>query len=128
MKKRTKVILGISISVVAAVVFLIVNGLQLMAIEDHYGDLQIVYYRSETGDLIVDNNKRVGYIKKYSDRIYVEEDSFMKDLYNWVNNDQQPVSIRVYRPEISETLIKQPSYEEIENLIQKQELEPIISI
>jgi hypothetical protein len=128
MKKRMKVILGVSIAVVAIVVFLIVNGLQLMAIEDHYGDLQSVYYKSETGDLIIDSNKRVGFIKKFSDRIYVEENGCMKDLYNWVNQNQQPVSLSIYRPEISETLINHPSYEEVESLIQKQKLEPIISL
>lgn len=128
MKKRLKVILGVTIAVVAIVAFLIVNGLQLMAIEDHYGDLQSVYYKSESGDLIVDSNKRVGFIKKFSNRIYVEENGCMKDLYNWVNQNKQPVSISVYRPEITENLMKHPSFEEIENLIQKQELEPIISI
>ena len=121
-----KVILGVSIAVVAIVVFLIVNGFQLMAIEDHYGELQSVYYKSETGDLIIDSNKRVGFIKKFSDRIYVEENGCMKDLYNWVN--QNPVSLSVYRPEVPETLINHPSYEEVESLIQKQELEPIISL
>lgn len=123
-----KVILGVSIAVVAIVTFLILNGLQLMAIEDHYGDLQNVYYKSETGDLIIDSTKRVGFIKKFSDRIYVEENGCMKDLYNWVNQNQQPVKLSVYRPEISETLINHPSYKEVESLIQEQKLEPIISM
>ncbi len=122
-----KVLVGVSIAVVAVVV-LIVNGLQLMAIEDQYGDLQDVFYKSETGDFIIDSNKRVGVIKKFSDRVYVEENGCMKDLYNWVNQNQQPVSLSVFRLEVTETILNHPSFEEVESLIQKQKLEPIISI
>ena len=117
----------VSIAVLAIVVFLIYNGLQLMAIEDHYGDLQDVYYKSETGDLIIGNDKRVGFIKKLENRIYVDDNGCMKDLYNWVNENQQPLKFSVYRPEVTETFISKTTYNELENLVQEQKLKPIIS-
>jgi hypothetical protein len=127
MRKRIKIILMVSIAVLAIVVFLIYNGLQLMAIEDHYGDLQDVYYKSETGDLIIGNDKRVGFIKKLENRIYVDDNGCMKDLYNWVNENQQPLKFSVYRPEVTETFISKTTYNELENLVQEQKLKPIIS-
>jgi len=97
-----------------------------MAIEDHYGDLQTVYYKSETGDIIIDSNKRIGFIKKYPDRIYVEENGCMKDLYNWTYSENKPLKLSVYRVESSETLVNHPTFEQINNQIQKQKLEPLI--
>lgn len=117
----------ISIAVMAIVVFLIYNSLQLMAIEDHYGDLQDVYYKTETGDLIIGNGKRAGFIKKLENRIYVDDNGCLKELYNWVNQEQQPVKFSIYRPEITESFINQPTFGEPNNLIQKQKLKPIIS-
>lgn len=99
-----------------------------MKIEDHYGDLQSVYFQSKTGDLIIDSNKKVGFIKKHSDRIYVDENGCLKDLYNWVNQNQQSVKLKIYRINLLETSANNLNYEEIEGLIQKQKLEPIISI
>lgn len=127
MNKRTKVIIGISVSVIAVIIFLIINGLHLMAIEDHYGDLQSAYYRAETGDVIVDNIKRIGFLKKLSDRIYVDENGCMRELYNWVYISQEPVKFKVYRPEIPETLTEDLSYNEFESLIKEKKLKPIVS-
>lgn len=43
----------------------IVFGLYLMEIEDHYGDLQQVYFDSESGDIIVNKqSQKFGIITK----------------------------------------------------------------
>ncbi len=66
--------MGVSFTVLSAVVLLLVNGFHALNVEDHYGDLQRVYYEAEDGDLIIDNQNRYGFLKKISSRIYVEED------------------------------------------------------
>ena len=58
----------------------------LIAIEDHYGDLQQFYYQSKEGDLIINyDNKKFGIIKKSSERIHVVDNNKVEvDLYHWV--------------------------------------------
>ncbi|GAA4303132.1 hypothetical protein [Nibribacter koreensis] len=98
-----------------------------MEIEDRYGDLQEIYYKAENGDVIIDSNKRAGFIYKDSHRIFVEENECMKDLNNWVgvNNDQ--VKLKVYRPEYLETFTENITSEKLINFIESQKIDPIIT-
>jgi hypothetical protein len=68
------------------IIGLIGFGLYTMEIEDHYGDLQELYYESKSGD-IIDSIKtsEFGIIEKNWKRINVriqKKDS--TDLYNWI--------------------------------------------
>jgi hypothetical protein len=127
MKKHTKFILGVLAVVIGAVIYLLVDGLYAMDIEDHYGDLQTVYYQADDGDLIIDNKNRYGFLKKVSNRIYVEEDDYMRDLNSWVNISQSTVKFSVYKFKVYETWITRPSYVEIKRLINEQKLKAKIS-
>jgi hypothetical protein len=126
MSRRTKIITGISVAALSAVILLLVNGFHALNIEYHYGDLQTVYYRAEDGDVIIDNGNRYGILKKFSTRIYVEEDECMQDLISWVNRSQAPVKFSVYRLAVDETWITSPSYPQMQRLIREQHLKPII--
>jgi hypothetical protein len=125
MNRRTRIITGVSVAVLSAVIFLLVNGFHAMNIEDHYGDLQTVYYRAEDGDVIIDNQHRYGFLKKLSNRIYVEEDDCMRDLNSWVHKSEPPVKFSVYRLVVDETWITSPSYSQMQRLIREQNLKPI---
>jgi hypothetical protein len=125
MNRRTRIITGVSAVVLAAVIFLLVNGFRAMNIEDHYGDLQTVYYRAEDGDVIIDNRNRYGFLKKISNRIYVEQDDCMRDLNGWVHRSEPPVKFSVYRLVVDETWINSPSYPQMQRLIREQNLKPI---
>jgi hypothetical protein len=126
MNRRTKIITGVTVAVLAAVIYLLVNGFHAMNIEDHYGDLQTAYYQAEDGDVIIDNGNRYGFVKKFSNRIYVEEDDCMQDLVSWVDKNQPPVKFSVYRLAVDETWITSPSYPQMQRLIREQNLKPII--
>lgn len=126
MNRRTRIITGVSVAVLAAVVFLLVNGFRAMNIEDHYGDLQTVYYQAEDGDVIIDNRNRYGFLKKISNRIYVEEDDCLRDLNSWVHRSEPPVQFSVYRLVVDETWITSPSYPQMQRLIREQKLKPIV--
>jgi MFS superfamily sulfate permease-like transporter len=126
MNRRTKIITGVSVAVLSAVVFLLVNGFHAMNIEDHYGDLQTVYYRAEDGDVIIDNQNSYGFLKKRANRIYVEEDDCLRDLNSWVHRSEPPVKFSVYRLAVDETWITAPSYPQMQRLIREQKLQPIV--
>lgn len=76
-------------------------GFYLMEIEDHYGDLQEIYYLADSGDIIVLNQfEKTGEIRKTWKNISVKSrHQKSQDLYKWVygeNHDQLTSSI--YRP------------------------------
>lgn len=68
-------------------------GLYLMEIEDHYGDLQEIYFESENGDLILNKqNQTFGIISKNWKRANVitkQKDTL--DLYDFVNENRYEV-------------------------------------
>ncbi len=52
MKRRVKIIIIVIIIAIIGIVGFIGIGFYTMQIEDHYGNLQEIYYKSKNGDLI----------------------------------------------------------------------------
>jgi hypothetical protein len=117
-------IFGIAI---IAVVGLVGYGLYLMEIEDHYGDLQEMYYDSKSGDIIVNQKEsEFGIIEKNWKRINIRtkvKDS--TDLYNWIHREGIEFKTEVYRPKKGEIKLNEITYSEIKKMIDKSELKLI---
>jgi Na+/H+ antiporter NhaA len=64
MVKRLKIFISSFTGILLIIFTLISFGLWTMEIEDRYGDLQEVYYKSQDGDLILLENKQNG-LNKY---------------------------------------------------------------
>ncbi|OKL41382.1 hypothetical protein [Pontibacter flavimaris] len=129
MKKRTKIILSLSVGLVLLFCGFIYLSFHTMEIEDHYGDLQQFYYQSKDEDIILNHdNKKFGIIEKDTRRIRIVDTRNEKvDLYNWVYiyDDFQESKIEVFRPD-SKIDLARMNYEEVVSLIQKNEMELII--
>lgn len=123
MKNHIRAAIGILTIVVATLAILLWIGFNTMGIEDRYGDLQDVYYKAENQDVIIDSNKRFGFIYKDSGRIFVEESDCMKDLNSWISTSK----FSVYRLDFGETLSDQPTYDYVIAFIEEQGIKPIIS-
>lgn len=71
----------------------VIWSLYLVEIEDHYGDLQNVYFESKSGDLILNKPTRnFGIISKDWKRVNIitkEKDTI--DLYDFVNENKYEV-------------------------------------
>lgn len=119
-----KIILGFII-LLSIIFCFIAWGLYLMEIEDHYGDLQQVYFDSKSGDLLVNNkNKKFGIVSKNWKRAAVitkEKDTL--DLYDFVNTKD---NFELLRTE-NELKINELSFEKILDLKKKSLIE-VISI
>jgi len=80
MKRQVKII------ILTLLIGVIGFGFYAMEIEDHYGDLQKLYYNSKSGDIIVNKTtSEFGIVEKNWKRINIrtkEKDS--TDLWNWV--------------------------------------------
>lgn len=105
----------------------IVFGLYLMEIEDHYGDLQQVYFDSKSGDIIVNKqSQKFGIITKNwkrADIITKENDTL--DLYELIYTNQVENKYEVFRSE-NELKIKELTFEKILDLRKKNLLETVI--
>jgi hypothetical protein len=99
MKIVTKIIIGVAVIVSVAFLF-ILYGLNLMAIEDKYGDFQELYYKIDKSDnyFVIIDNKDVGFIEKFDKEIYITFDDCMKHILNYSNN-----KIEVYEFDLNET-------------------------
>lgn len=99
MKIVTKIIIGVAVLVSVAFLF-ILYGLNLMAIEDKYGDFQELYYKIDKSDnyFVIIDNKDVGFIEKFDKEIYITFDDCMKHILNYSNN-----KIEVYKFDLNET-------------------------
>ena len=97
MNRTTKILIRISI-VVLVLVFIIYQGLHLMDIEDRYGDLQDVYFNSESGDVIVNNlNKKTGEILLENNRVFVIDNNRKFELEDWLDpNSEMKYNLDVY--------------------------------
>lgn len=89
-----------SIIVVLFILFgVIFWSLHLMEIEDHYGDLQEVYFESKNGDIIINKEtKQYGIITKNWKRANVitkENDTL--DLYNFIYTNEKQDDYEVLR-------------------------------
>ena len=119
MRKKTKITLRVFLALVGVVLFEILYGFYLMAVENRYGDLQEVYFLSENGDVIIDNNQRVGLIRIVATRVFVEEKGARMDLCDWVSSGRkQPVAFVVYRVDTPEAISLEPSFEEVVSLVE----------
>ncbi|MDR7370526.1 hypothetical protein [Flavobacterium aquidurense] len=121
-----KIILG-SIILLFILFGFVAYGLYLMEIEDHYGDLQEIYFDSESGDIIVNNQtQKFGLITKNWKRVEVitkENDTL--DLYNFIYVNQEENKYEVFRSE-NELKINELNFRKIIELKRKKILEVII--
>lgn len=98
-----------------------------MEIEDHYGDLQEVYFESKDGDIIVNKEtKQYGLITKNWKRANVitkENDTL--DLYNFIYRNEKRNSYEVLRSE-NELKVNSFKFEKISELKKKKLIKAII--
>jgi hypothetical protein len=99
-------------------------GLYTMEIEDHYGDLQELYYKSENGDIIVNKTaSEFGIIEKNWKRINIRTQKIdSTDLYNWVYKNGTETKAEIYRPKNGKTELNGITYSELKNMIDYSEL------
>lgn len=127
MNKKLKyglLIIGVTIiSIVGFIGF----GLYAMSIEDHYGDLQEIFYSAKNGDLVLNKTTSdFGTVEKSWTRIQIiKSDKEIFDLYNWVNQNGVKTEIELYRPSKNLSL-ENISYNELADLIENKGLKLII--
>ena len=126
MKKRTKIILAAIATTIIVFISMLALSFYTMQIEDQYGDLQEIFYKSKDGDLIVEENKRFGFIEKNWTTIHIFSNNNSQDLYNWVNQEQHQIKFSVYRPLNNTKNFNNLSLNEVANLIKNKQLEFII--
>tara|TARA_B110000037_G_scaffold129534_1_gene147129 strand:+ start:254 stop:646 length:393 start_codon:yes stop_codon:yes gene_type:complete len=127
MKSRIKIILLTVLIGLITIVGFIGFGLYSMEIEDHYGDLQELYYNSESGDIIVNKTtSEFGLVEKNWKRINIKtkkKDS--TDLHNWVYQNGIETKIEIYRPKSEEIVFDGINYSELKKLIDNSKLKLI---
>jgi hypothetical protein len=81
------------------IIGIIFNGLHLMEVEDRYGDLQYLYWRSKDGNIIFNKvNSQVGIAELNKSRIYIKEGNQLLDLEEWLDpNDNRKFEAAIYR-------------------------------
>lgn len=98
-----------------------------MEIDDHYGDLQEVYFDSKSGDIIINKQtKQFGIITKNwkrADVITKENDTL--DLYDFIYKNQEENKYEVFRSE-EELKNNELNFEKILELKSKNLIETII--
>lgn len=104
-------------------------GLYAMEIEDHYGDLQDLYYNSKSGDIILNNStSEFGIIEKDWKRINIKTNNKdSTDLYNWIYRNETETKIGIYRFNNGNIKLNQITYSELRKMIQTSQLELIIN-
>ncbi len=99
MNKKLKYGLLIIGTTLTLIIGFVGYGLYLMEIEDHYGDLQELFYASKDGDLILNKTtSEFGIIEKDWKRIKVKFKEKPTDLYNWVYKNGIETNSEIYRP------------------------------
>lgn len=105
----------------------IIGGFYLVEIEDHYGDLQEIYFDSKTGDIII--NKQTGkfglIIKNWKRADVITKENDTLDLYDLIYVNQQENKYEVLRSE-KELKINELSLEKILELKKHNLIETII--
>jgi len=102
-------------------------GLYLMEIEDHYGDLQEIFYASKDGDLILNKTtSEFGTIEKNWKRIKVNgTKKETTDLYNWIYQNGVETKSEIYRP-TKKLNLEEISLGQLTDLIKNKDLKYII--
>ncbi|WP_445718267.1 hypothetical protein [Flavobacterium sp.] len=102
-------------------------GLYLMEIEDHYGDLQEIYFKSESGDLILNKEtKEFGIITKNwkrADAVTQKNDTL--DLYNLIFIKERENKYELLRSH-SEIILNKLTFEQIMEMKSKKSLKTIL--
>lgn len=106
---------------------LFVWSLYLMEIEDHYGDLQEIYFDSENGDLILNKEtKKFGIITKNWKRAYVvTQQNDTIDLHNLIYIKEKENKYELLRSDL-EINLQELTFEKIMELQKKNSLETIL--
>jgi len=114
--------------IIITIVGFIGFGLYLMEIEDNYGDLQELYYKSKSGDIIINKTtSEFGIIEKNWRRINIRtktKDS--TNLYNWVNHNRVKTKTEIYRGKFRANELNDITYSELKKRIEKSEFKLII--
>ena len=128
MKRKTKINILIVITGIVVFIGYIIFSFYLMTIEDHYGDLQNVYFSSKNGDLIFNKStKKIGTIKKDWKTIHVIEKNNQEiDLFNWVYVNGKETEVEIYRPKTEFNTDNEVEYDEIQDKVKFGEIEKII--
>ncbi len=102
-------------------------GFHAMEIEDHYGNLQELYYDSKDKDIIInETTSEFGIIEKNWKRINIRtqmKDS--TDLYNWINEKGTETKVKIYRQQSGEIKLSKITYSELKEMIGNSELKLI---
>ena len=103
-------------------------GRYTMEIEGHYGDYQEVYYVSQDGDIIVnEETSQLGIVGKNWKRLNIwtkEKDS--TDLYFFAIRKSHNSTIKIYQPQTEIKGIKQMEFESIKELITEKKIKLIL--
>lgn len=123
-----KIILSIVLIIVCLLGF-IAWGFYLMDIEDHYGDLQEIYFESENGDLILNKEtKQFGIISKKVNRAdVVNQKNDTLDLHDliYINNKENKYELLRSRNDL-QINFQQLTFEKIIELQKENSLETIL--
>lgn len=121
MKRR--IIISITMILSIALILFVYNLLQIMSVEDHYGDNQYFHYKSKPGDIVVNKslNDFQRLDKNWTRMFYVENNDSI-DLFHWLNDNK----VGLYRSMKRIENVDKLTYSEIEELINRKELELII--
>lgn len=121
-----KIIIGVVI-LFFIISCLVALGLYLIEIDDHYGDLQEIYFDSKSGDIIINKQtQKFGIIAKNwkrADVITQENDTL--DLYDLIYKNQKESKYEVFRSE-KQLKINELSFEKIEDLKRQNLIQTII--
>ena len=114
--------------VIITVVGFIGFGLYSMEIEDHYGDLQELFYETENGDLIINKTtSEFGIIEKNWKRSNIRtQKRDLTDLYNWVYQNGTESKVEIYRAKNGETELNGITFSELEKRIDNSDFKLII--
>ena len=95
-----------------------------MEIEDHYGDLQELYYESHSGYIIVNEEvEEVGILSKNWRRLkIITDDQQQTDLYNWVYRKNEEASVAIYKLVNQNLEIDKLSFDQVKKMIDNSEL------
>jgi len=92
MSKNWKIITVVATLLLGLLFISVYFSLRSMAIEDTYGDLQQAYYEAHDGDMVIVDNKEVGFFKKYDYDAFISMDGCMKHLSGFYSK-----KIEIYR-------------------------------
>jgi len=130
MKNTAKILFISLLSGLAAITGLVGYGFYAMEIEDHYGTLEVAFYKAKDHDIIINNKtKEFGIIDKNWKRIQVvNQKNETIDLYNWVYEANDDVGIKIYRPNHKVANVQDLSFSQLQNQLENENLDFVLHI